>query len=60
MTLDEAKEYVIKVLGEEKAKLWWKTKNPHLGGMSPDYMLQVGREKKLLQWIEASKEGYMP
>lgn len=60
MTLEQAKEFVIEVLGEEKAKLWWITKNPHLGGVEPAYMITIGREEKLLQWIENIKEGYMP
>lgn len=26
-------------LGEEKAKIWWETENPHFGGMKPyDYL----------------------
>ncbi len=56
--MEEAKEFVIKVLGEEKAEYWWKTENPSLGGLIPDYLIAIGREKKLLQFIECAKEDW--
>lgn len=55
MTLREAKSYVIQLLGEEKADLWWSLKNPNLGNLSPNFMVQCGREEKLLQWISYTK-----
>lgn len=56
MTLQEAKEFVIETIGKEKAVIWWEMKNPMLGGISPNVLLQMGREQKLLQWIECCKD----
>lgn len=38
----------------EKALLWFRAENPHLGGVSPDFMLATGREEKLRNFIETA------
>jgi hypothetical protein len=40
----------------EKKRLWMRTENPHLGGITPNFMIEIGREEKLLKFIETSKE----
>ena len=37
---------------KEKTSLWFRTKNPHLGGCTPDDLLSV-RPRKLEGWINA-------
>ena len=45
----------------EKTKLWFEIPNPMLGGgLSPRDMIYVGRHKKLLQVVKATKEGERP
>ena len=36
----------------EKTTLWFSTGNPMLGGISPDLMMELGRSKRLLEWIK--------
>lgn len=36
----------------EKAELWMNTPNPLLGDISPDLMIKIGREDKLMKFIE--------
>lgn len=36
---------------KEKTKLWFKTPNPLLGGISPDRMIRAGRGDRLLRWV---------
>lgn len=44
----------------QKANLWFKTKNPALGDVSPYWMIYVGRIDKLLKFIESQLEGNRP
>ncbi len=37
---------------EGKADLWFRTENPLLGGIAPDKMIEMGREDKLLRFVE--------
>ncbi len=41
----------------DKTALWFKTKNPSLGGVSPKDMLRFGRYRKLLDFILQAKEA---
>jgi hypothetical protein len=41
-----------------KAGLWFRTKNPLLGDMSPRDMLRFGRYGKLMKFILAAHAGY--
>lgn len=43
-----------------KAWLWFKTNNPHLGGVSPLEMIKNGRFNKLKLFIDSRLEGYLP
>ena len=52
-TLDEAKQAVSELVGAQKASTWWKLPNPHLGNISPDYLLRAGRDDKVFRFIEA-------
>jgi hypothetical protein len=45
---------------DEKTILWFKTKNPLLGGIAPIEMIKNGRSKKLLSFVESCVEGYYP
>jgi hypothetical protein len=36
----------------KKVELWLKSNNPLLGDVSPEYMIALGREHKLVQLIE--------
>jgi len=36
---------------ENKTKLWFKTDNPMLGGISAQAMIDIGRAPKLLQFV---------
>lgn len=38
----------------EKTLMWFRSENPHLGGVSPDFMLVTGREEKLKNFIETA------
>jgi len=40
----------------KKASLWFETENPLLGGVSPSYMIDVGREAKLYKIITQQLE----
>ena len=44
----------------EKAVLWMNTPNPHLGDLTPGYMIIIGRSHKVLQFIEAAREESFP
>lgn len=39
-----------------RATLWMKSKNPHLGNVSPDEMIERDRVEKLYRFIETSIE----
>jgi hypothetical protein len=45
---------------EAKTKLWMETKNPLLGEISPIQMIQLGRQEKLLSFINSSLDGNRP
>lgn len=45
---------------EEKTLLWFKTKNPSLGGKAPLDMIRDGRSKKLIDFIQSSLDGNYP
>lgn len=54
MTLEEALNLVKCYFKKEPEKynLWLTTKNPFLGGVSPVWMIAVGRQDKLINFIE--------
>lgn len=39
---------------EDKTVLWFQTKNPMLGGLSPRDMIRIGRFNKLLKFIQTA------
>jgi len=41
---------------DEKAWLWFKTKNPMFGNVSPIRMCMLGKESNLLKFIENAEE----
>ncbi len=45
---------------EKKTWHWFKTGNPSLGMFSPLDMIKLGREKKLMLWIDNNMKGYFP
>ena len=61
MAVDDIKkaEYLILNFFDgdvNKTIQWFKHLNPLLGGISADYMIKMGREKKLLKFIEQQLE----
>lgn len=60
MTLTGAKRYVKLLLGEEKAKLWWKLPNPQFGGLIPQDLIDRGRAIKVIKFIEVAKDENKP
>jgi hypothetical protein len=59
MDKEQAAKYVIEFFegDAQKAMLWFQTKNPMLGGVSPQEMMDAGREDKLIKFIEQAKES---
>ena len=57
-TIDKIEELVSEFFkgDPEKKRLWMRTENPHLGDISPNFMIEIGREDKLLKFIEASRD----
>ena len=43
-----------------KTFAWMKANNPALGGVSPLWMMKVGRSKKLLKFVKTALEGINP
>ena len=40
----------------QKARLWFRTDNPMLGGVSPDWMLKMGRAMRLRKFIDEAEK----
>jgi hypothetical protein len=40
--------------------LWFDTRNPNLGNVSPLFMIAYGRGEKLVAWIESQIAGNLP
>ena len=49
--------YVRKLLGTKKAGLWWRTKNPMFGNISPDELMQMGKANAVYKFIAAAREA---
>lgn len=51
--VDEARRLVREFFGGDDAKtlMWFELENPLLGGVAPNTMIRLGREKKLLRFI---------
>lgn len=45
---------------KDKTAMWFKMKNPVLGGLSPQDMIRYGRFQKLKKFIENRLEGNLP
>ena len=45
---------------EEKTSLWFRTPNPHFGGMSPWTLAVIGNGAKLARIVEDLLEGEFP
>jgi hypothetical protein len=45
------------LLGDnDKARAWFRTENPLLGGVSPDWMLENGRAMRLRKFIDEAEK----
>lgn len=58
---EESEKIITKVMNlmiwpRDKAELWYKAKNPNFGGMSPEQMVLLGREKKVWTFIKNAEE----
>ena len=53
--------HVMKCFGEDinKARGWFNTPNPLLGGVSPLDMIILGRGEKLEKFIKMQEEAYL-
>lgn len=53
----ENRNEVIKLVVEffdgntDKAQIWMKAYNPMLGGVTPEFMIRIGRSSRLLKWV---------
>jgi hypothetical protein len=45
-------DYVVELIGKEKADIWFYTENPHLGNVSPVFLIMKGKSKKLISFIK--------
>lgn len=56
MTKEEMRARVLAFFGgdEAKARLWWRTDNPMLGGSSPEFMWALHRDK-LIRFVEVTQ-----
>ena len=45
-------DYIVELLGECKADIWFYTENPNLGNVSPVFLILKGRSKKLISFIK--------
>lgn len=56
MTLKEAKKYVTDFFKGDSKKIlmWWNTRNPNLGNVTPNF-LAIVRPEKFCQWVEDTK-----
>lgn len=54
MARDKLSAIVLKFFNGDTSKmnLWYDTRNPLLGGVSPINMIQAGRYDKLLKWAK--------
>lgn len=44
---------ILKLLGnEQKVYIWFGAENPHIGGARPIDLLKIGREEKLIKFVE--------
>lgn len=43
---------IISILGRPKADIWWTTPNPLLGNVIPAQMLQMGRGRRLYDYVK--------
>lgn len=59
MIRGEAFAYVVEYFeGDlDRAYLWFETPNPQLGNVSPNDMIKLGRDEKLLKFILESREN---
>ena len=44
----------------EKVALWFRTDNLNFGGVSPDFLIQCGRAKKVWQMVDAAVSESKP
>jgi hypothetical protein len=54
MIAEEIRRLVLEFFAgnEEKTDLWFSTPNPLLGGISPGKMIALGREDRLLRFVQ--------
>lgn len=45
---------------KEQTQVWFNMPNPLLGGISPITMIALGKQKKLMRFIQRSLNGEMP
>lgn len=59
MTLDEAEAAIVEFFkgDEKKARRWWRTPNPLLGGVSPLSLAAI-RPERVIRFIESAREDW--
>jgi hypothetical protein len=60
--MNEADQIVLEFFGGDKRKtrLWFGTKNPLLGGMAPNELINAGKSQRLLKIIKQMRSGELP
>jgi len=60
--IDEIHKMVFDFFEKDQTKidLWFKSKNPLLGGVTPRQMIILGKVEKLLRIFKDAREGNMP
>jgi uncharacterized protein (DUF2384 family) len=59
------RDTILKLLVEffgstKKAELWLEARNPLLGGVTPKYLISIGRSDKLLKFVRQCLEENKP
>lgn len=54
---EEMCRIIVEFLGPKKALLWWQAENPMFGGVAPFYMMQMGLERKVYQFVMDAHEA---
>ena len=55
---DRALQLLVGFFGStKKAELWMKSRNPLLGGVTPEFMISHGRSNRLLKFMRHCMDG---
>jgi len=52
-------DYIVELLGECKADIWFYTENPNIADIRPVDLIMIGREEKLIRFIKSAMNENM-